>query len=413
MNNEWVLHPENTKYFETPKKDLEFVAFDVETTGLGKLDKIVEIAFVAFRNDEILEEWTTLINPCRDVSKSQIHGITASMVSVAPIFDDITNDIFRIINNRVLVAHNYNFDIRMLMQELKATNTSGNLGKGFCTLIASRNLLPQSRDSLSATCEALGIRTTEAHNALSDAKMAMQIFQHLQEHQQEILPTKVNYSSQINPVRTISRPAFNGKKIEATEQIRAFTRRIPFPSSDEKVVAYLLLLNLALQDLAISRSEQMELSSWAEDLDISQDQLSDIHKQYLDSMIQAALRDGVISIEERSMIESVSHALNVLIEIPDSPIRIKGEYLELTAGKRVCFTGEVIGANNEIILRSDLEILASKLGMHPVKDVTKKGCDILIAADEASMSGKAKKAKDWGIPVMSANKFLKICEAEV
>ena len=31
------------------------------------------------------------------------------------------------------------------------------------------------------------------------------------------------------------------------------------------------------------------------------------------------------------------------------------------------------------------------------------------AADESSMSGKAKKAKDWGIPVISVEKFITFC----
>jgi len=46
---------------------------------------------------------------------------------------------------------------RMLAQELNRLDVDGDLGKGFCTLIASRNLLPGTADSLAATCEALGI----------------------------------------------------------------------------------------------------------------------------------------------------------------------------------------------------------------------------------------------------------------
>ncbi|MDB9920722.1 hypothetical protein OAD85_03030 [Actinomycetota bacterium] len=56
--------------------------------------------------------------------------------------------------------------------------------------------------------------------------------------------------------------------------------------------------------------------------------------------------------------------------------------------------------------RRDLEALAAARGLQPVASVTKKGCDLVIAADPASASGKAKKARDWGIPVISIEDFL-------
>jgi hypothetical protein len=64
------------------------------------------------------------------------------------------------------------------------------------------------------------------------------------------------------------REAFVPEPDDALDRIRAFTQKIPFPSSDEKFVAYLLLLNMAMQDLVISDSEQAELDHWATDLGI-------------------------------------------------------------------------------------------------------------------------------------------------
>ncbi len=52
-------------------------------------------------------------------------------------------------------------------------------------------------------------------------------------------------------------------------------------------------------------------------------------------------------------------------------------------------------------------LLAASYGLQAVESVTRKGCDLVIAADLASMSGKAKKARDWGIPVMSVQDFRK------
>jgi len=405
----WAFSKTDVQDLVVPTDDLEYVAFDVETTGFNKTDRIVEIGLVTFKNGQILEEWSTLLNPQRDVGKSNIHGITASMVSAAPLFEEVVNDIFRIINGRVLVAHQFSFDARMLAQELNRLDVDGDLGKGFCTLIASRNLLPGTADSLAATCKALGVETLDAHSALGDARMTMQIFQKLSEDGQEVIQANVDYDNKLNPARVLQREAFKRIPDDAIERIKTFTKKVPFPTSDEKFVAYLLLLNMAMQDLVISKEEEAELSHWAEDLGVSPSQVKTLHEGYLDSFIQAALRDGVITLQEREMIELVANALRLPVEIPDSPQLIQANEDSLSVGKRVCFTGEAFGFSGSTIQRSDLEALAAKVGLHPVKDVTKKGCDILVAADESTMSGKAKKAKEWGIPVISVEKFVTYC----
>lgn len=405
----WSLMTDSQADLQIPSSNLEYVSFDVETTGLNKSDRIVEIGFVAFSEGKVLEEWSTLLNPLRDIGKSNIHGITPTMVSAAPLFEEVINDIFRMINGRVLVAHNLSFDARMLIQEFNRANTQGEIGKGFCTMIASRRLLAGSGDSLAATCAELGIETVKAHSALGDARMTMQIFQQLMEDDQEVSPAFVEYKQDLNPTRVLVREAFQPEPDDALDRIRAFTQKVPFPTSDEKYVAYLLLLNMAMQDLVISQSEQSELDHWANHLDISDKELINLHQAYLDSFVQAALRDGVITIQEREMIESVGKALKLPVSIPDSPQPIQANEDDLSVGKRICFTGEASGFSGTIINRGDLEALAAKVGLHPVRDVTKKGCDILVAADTSTMSGKAKKAKDWGIPVISVEKFITYC----
>jgi len=405
----WTFGDTDPKKSVLPSDDFEYVAFDVETTGLYKNDRIVEIGFVAFKSGQILEEWSTLLNPQRDVGKSNIHGITASMVSAAPLFEEVANDIFRIINGRVLIAHQFSFDARMLAQELNRVNIQGDLGKGFCTLIASRNLLPGTANTLEATCSALGIETIDAHSALGDARMTMQIFKHLNDDGQAVIATRVPYDKNQNPSRVLERVVFKREHDDALERIKAFTQKIPFPTSEEKFVAYLLLLNMAMQDLYISSEEEAELIHWADELAVSESDVRSLHQGYLESFIQAALRDGVITLQEREMIELVGKALQLPVQIPDAPQLIQANEENLSVGKRVCFTGEAFGFSGKTIQRADLESLAARVGLHPVKDVTKKGCDVLVAADESTMSGKGKKAKDWGIPVISVEKFVTYC----
>ena len=405
----WSLEETSSSNLLKPDSESEYVAFDIETTGLYKSDKIIEIALVVFKENKVIEEWSTLVNPMRDVGKTNIHGISPSMISAAPLFDEIVNDLFRMIDKRILVAHNLSFDNRMLAQELEHAGFEGDLGKGFCTMVASRRLLPGAGDSLKSTCEALGIESIDAHSALGDARMTKQIFDQLKEDSQKVKEVNVKFEREKKPARVIVRNAFTGKQDDAIEQIKSFTSKVPFPTSEEKGVAYLLLLNMAMQDLIISKNEEAELSTWASELGISEFDRNELHKGYLDSFIQAALRDGVITTKEKDMIDLVGKALGLAVKIPDTPQPIKANVENLGVGKKVCFTGEAVGLSGESISRNDLEALASKVGLHPVRDVTKKGCDILVAADETSMSGKAKKAKDWGIPVISVEKFVSYC----
>lgn len=77
----------------------------------------------------------------------------------------------------------------------------------------------------------------------------------------------------------------------------------------------------------------------------------------------------------------------------------------LVAGARVCFTGSATDGGVPMD-RADLEDLARERGLEAVKNVTKTKCDVLVAEDPASQSGKAKKAREWGKPVLSVEHFL-------
>ena len=77
----------------------------------------------------------------------------------------------------------------------------------------------------------------------------------------------------------------------------------------------------------------------------------------------------------------------------------------LRSGMRICFTGEVI-INGKKIERYLLQEKTAIVGMQPVRDVTKKGCDMLVVADPSSQSGKARKARRYGIPVIMVAEFL-------
>jgi DNA polymerase III subunit epsilon len=402
-----VVEQQNSEAIVNP--NLEFVVIDTETTGLFKNDRVIEIGCVVFSGEKMLEEWSTLVNPSRDLGPTHIHKITPSMVSIAPTFEEISNDLLRLLNGRIIVGHNASFDIRMLKQEFSRLGVEVDFGKPFCTMVGARQLLPLGADSLIDACRYSGLIVEGAHSALGDARMTMSLFQVVSLSEQESTPAKCHYSPDLNPHPTVPRKIFERKSDDAIARIRAFTKKVPFPTADQKEVAYLLLLNMAMDDLVISPEENVELEQWAEELGISKNRLRELHVGYLDSFVQAALRDGIVSEVEKEILSKISFALDIELVIPDSPFTISSEEPALRPGNKICFTGTAISPSGKQIFRADLEAMAARVGLNPVSSVTKNGCDILVAADEVSMSGKAQKARDWGILVISVDKFITLC----
>lgn len=95
-------------------KGHEFVVFDLETTGLnciassGTMDKIIEIGAVKIRDGEIVESFSTFINPERKLSDEVISltGITDEMVANAPTYEQAMPDFYKFCFGHTLIGHN-------------------------------------------------------------------------------------------------------------------------------------------------------------------------------------------------------------------------------------------------------------------------------------------------------------------
>jgi ATP-dependent DNA helicase PIF1 len=77
----------------------------------------------------------------------------------------------------------------------------------------------------------------------------------------------------------------------------------------------------------------------------------------------------------------------------------------LVPGARICFTGTAQDADGRIVEREEMERLAQKAGLAPVKSVTKTRCEVLVTAEAGTQSGKARKAQEYGKAVFSADEF--------
>lgn len=120
---------------------MEFVALDFETASFRR-GSACEIGLIHFRNGREIDRFTTLIKPHETERFSpravSIHGITPEMVSNAPTFDGIANDIFPFIGNKPVVAHNASFDASVMAQSALVNNVKVPTIDFYCSLSISR-----------------------------------------------------------------------------------------------------------------------------------------------------------------------------------------------------------------------------------------------------------------------------------
>ncbi len=176
---------------DLPKK---FSLIDIETTGhLRKGQKIIEIAIINIDGDEIVEEYSTLLNPELRIPYfiTNLTGITNEAVEHAPKFYEVAKKIVELTEDRVFVAHNVFFDFNFIKHEFAELGFSFNRDK-LCTVQLARKYLPGHKSySLGELSKDLAITNSGRHRAMGDAKATFELFKMIQQkmHSQDILLT--------------------------------------------------------------------------------------------------------------------------------------------------------------------------------------------------------------------------------
>jgi len=122
----------------------DFAFIDVETTGTKPLeDRITEVAIIRFGADGIIDAWQSLVNPGIPIPAEiqALTGITNAMVRDAPSYFDIRDDVRRLLEDAVFVAHNARFDYGFIKNEFRRQGESFTADV-LCTVRLSRKLYP-------------------------------------------------------------------------------------------------------------------------------------------------------------------------------------------------------------------------------------------------------------------------------
>ena len=168
--------------------DEEFVAFDLETTGLSsKNDRIIEIGAVILKNGQEIDRFQTFVDPQRKLDKKivDLTGITDEMLAGAPSLEEVLPEFLKFVGGRVLVAHNSDFDTGFIREACLRLGYPYHYTAAD-TLILSQNLLPQlNKFKLDIVANALSLPEFNHHRAADDAVMCGLIMTRLMQKLEE------------------------------------------------------------------------------------------------------------------------------------------------------------------------------------------------------------------------------------
>jgi DNA polymerase-3 subunit epsilon len=408
-----------------------FAILDVETTGLyPRRDRVVEIAIIRLAPDlAVVEEYTTLVNPDRDVGPTRIHRIRASDVAAAPRFHEIAGDVVERLAGSVVVGHNVRFDAGFVVSELERMGQPVPAFPRLCTIGISHRLgLDLPGRKLAVCCEEAGIELRDAHTALGDAIATSKLLTTYLTlaHRAGVAdletlgcddPDCLSASEwpRLSPSRLVRR---RGEAVALPEPDRIallLERLSPQPVLSSGVVAaYLELLERVLEDRVVTAEEAASLHGLASLYGMSREDARVAHLAYLRALAEAAADDGRITPAEKDDLDLVArllgHTPGELDELIEAALasRTTTQRRQLGAGLEcgtVCFTGDSRYATEGVrITREVAEGLARRAGLSILRNVSRK-LDLLVVADPATVSSKARRARELGTRVIVESEF--------
>lgn len=165
---------EMEKYAAMTWAEVPFVVFDLETTGFGRDDRIVEFGAVVMRGNRAAEILHHRVNPGISIPTvtSEIHGIYDHDVRDCPRWRDVAKECFDFLFQGLpIVSHNLSFDARMLGQQVDPSRWPTDHYM-LCTMELARQKGHKGNAKLTALAEHYNLEYHTEHAAVDDAVVA-------------------------------------------------------------------------------------------------------------------------------------------------------------------------------------------------------------------------------------------------
>lgn len=337
-----------------PLKDVDYCILDLETTGLSPdTDGIVEIAMIRIDgHGNILDKFHSLINPSQPVKCTEIHGIANSDVASAPKIFDVAGHITRIMSEALLVAYNAYFDLSFLREKLFAPLDISEQHPYLCCMYVRGLIgLEPTRVNLCNACNLAGINIENEHHAFCDAQSTQKLFTHYLAIAEEIglknfsdlkrqrknyqfmkswefplpLYSWKNFSSSLpKPRPTEIKESIIAQAQKSSFKVDGSARPVAFvgnlikriwdsvrPVKKEGQEEYFACLTDALADRILEPREIEELKSVARHYGLDKNEVQKIHNEFYQSVWDEAMKDGIITDEEKEGLEKLVKLLGI------------------------------------------------------------------------------------------------------
>lgn len=159
-----------------------YAIVDIETTGShASANGITEVAIFIHDGTRVIDQYETLINPRQEIPYfiQTMTGISNEMVADAPFFEEVAEEIYEILKDKVFIAHNVNFDYSFLKHQLQECGYQLDTKK-LCTVRLTRKVFTELPSySLGNICRSLNINIENRHRAGGDAWATVRLFEML------------------------------------------------------------------------------------------------------------------------------------------------------------------------------------------------------------------------------------------
>ncbi len=405
-----------------------YAVIDVETTGLwpDRGHKLVEIAVVHLDEHGAIEgKFETLVHPQRDFPVRRMHGIREIDMVDAPAFSGVASRLIELLDGRVIVAHHTTFHLSFVHAELAAVGIESPLtpDSAICTMNLARLMLPGSGRSLADSCAAFDIDGGSEHEALADATATARLFSAFLRHDPSI-GERFAESARVDwPEHGGARNAWiprgrsenspRGFLEDAVSRIPNFGTNTPV---DQHETQYLGMIDQAVCNGFLTAGEAGELGVYATGLGIDSFARDILHRRYFDTLVTAVWRNFSLSDTQRAEIIAVARLLRIPTTMVAWAIQPRSasefERLATTSAARIADSPPALEPGDTVVLagpmskpREFYEQVIRDLGMIAGDAVT-SSARVLVAADPATASGRVRKARDYGIPIISEEQFM-------